>query len=72
MKGEVLLITTLQSLWDVTWAAFWAQPLVWTAMLAWIATLSCAVGALLDKQGWAAAGWGIVASSLFALWLALA
>lgn len=72
MNGVVLLISTLQALGDVTANAFLAQPLLWSVMLIWIVTLSCTAGALLDKQGWAATGWGLATSAFFALWLALA
>lgn len=72
MNGVTLLIVTLQALVDVTAQAFAERPLLWSVMLIWVATLSCSVGALLDKQGWAATGWAAVSASFFAIWVVIA
>lgn len=71
MSAPAQMFIWLGALWDVSVAAFRAQPLLITLWLAWIAFASIAVGQGLDRNGWRATMFAVLAVSCFAIACAL-
>jgi hypothetical protein len=72
VSGTLIFITFWQALWSVLAAGFKANPALWCVSIGWVIALMFCAGDCLERRGWRATGWGVIAASCFGLWLALA
>lgn len=71
MSAPAHLFVWLGAMWDVSRAAFLAQPALYALWFAWIVLAAVAVGQALDRNGWIATAFAIGSVSCFAIACAL-